>query len=839
MTGEKPTRTGSDVLIHAGVLLTSFAVLGLELALMRTLSISHWHHFAAMIISVALLGFGVSGTFLTLFRRRLLARPRESLAAFALALAAFVPLSFQIAQQVRFNPLELGYGSQYVQLVKIYALYLVPFFLGGCVIGLALSEPGAKVASRYAANLFGTGLGAAGIILLMYVTDLSGVLWVVTGAAALAAALFACAARSRVVMFLTALGFVSLAVAAATFHFEPTISDFTRLSFFRDLIAQDQAEVVAQRWGPLGRLDVIDSPAIHEAPPDASIDAGRTLPPQRLILVDADGGLTVDRTGGDLSRVAYLDDTTSALAYHLLKKARVALVGAGGGEPLLLARLHEAASVTGIEPDRNVIDLMRGPLAEFSDGIYDAPGVHIVCTEGRAFFETTDERFDLVVVPVTESFSPEAAGAHALNESYRYTVEAVTTYLDHLEEGGILSMTCGLHLRSAPFEAQGFTFTRAEGTVGVRLLSTVAAALRQTRWDPAPHVVAVRTALAMTVLVKNEAFGPDEIARVREFAERRGFALVYHPGIGREDANRNAVLPSPVYYDAAQRVLLGRGASAGSFDTTPVTDDRPYFFDFFRWEMLGPMLESGTSDWLLVVDWGYLALVVTLVQAATLSAVLILVPLFFVRRRQRDAPTSPGPHAARVLAYFLCLGLAFMFLEMTYIQRMVRFLWHPVLSAAVVVTGFLVFAGAGSAVSGVVRMRERSKVLVAVVGICAAAVLEHVLMPTVFSGVQRASFGVRAGVVLCAIAPLAFFMGVPFPTALQSLARTRRHLVPWAWGVNGFASVVATVLATMLSMTWGFGGVTWLALGCYASAGLLSMGLFPREWSDERETSGG
>ena len=759
------------MLVHLGVLLTSFVVLGFELALMRTLSIRHWHHFAAMIISVALLGFGASGTFLTIFRRWALRRPREWMASLALALAVLLPICFHGAQKVPFNPLELGWGgAEYLDLLKTCLWVLVPFFLGACVIGLALAEPGARIASRYAVNLVGTGLGALGVVLLMHVADLATLLWTLTGIAAAAAALFACAQKNRAVVLGVILGVVGLSISWSVTDLEVTVSQYKKLGLIRDLEAQGDAERIAERWGPLGWIEVIASDSLHAAPADAALDAERVLPLQRLIVVDGDDTMTVNRFDGDLSRFAYLDRTTSALAYRLLEKPVVALVGAGGGEQVLLAKRHDARRVTATQLDANVIELMRGPLREFSGNVYDLPDVRIVCSEGRAFFETTDERFDLIMLPIVESFNPAAAGAHALSEHYAYTAEAFTTYFNRLTDDGILSITCGLSRRQIPFEDKGGTRTHQAGTIGVKLFATVARAWEAIGWDPAPHVVAVRTAWAMTVLVKRSAFTPEEQNRVRAFADERGFDLVVLPDMKRTEANRNAVLSSGAIYHDAARHLLGRRADSVSFgdslDIRPTTDSRPYFFDFFRWKLLGPFLDSPEGDRALLVDWGYVALIATLLQAGALSVVLILVPLFFVRRKKRDVSTPRGPHAAAVLGYFLCLGLAFMFLEMTYIQRMIRFLWHPVYSVAVVLTGFLVFAGVGSTASGKIRGRDRSKIVLAVIGICAVAVLEHFLLPPIFSGVRRASFVVRACVALAAIAPLAFCMGVPFPTGL-------------------------------------------------------------------------
>jgi len=834
------------MLLYLGVLLTSSVVLGLELVLMRGLSISHWHHFAYMIISVALLGFGVSGSFLTIARGVVLRRPRLWMAVFTLLLAGSVPACFHFAQRVPFNVLELGWNRrQYLYLLENYLLYLVPFFFGACAIGLALAEKGARIGSRYAANLLGTGLGAIGVVLLMNVFALPALMRMLAGLAGLAAILFAVSARSRPGTVCVAAGVLAVSLASILCGFDLRISEFKTLSYYRRLETQGEARRIESRSGPLGRIDVIESPHIHETPPGLSLDFTGELPPQRLILIDAEATTAVSHIDDNLSHAAFLDYTTEALPYHLLKNPRVAVVGPGGGGPLLLARLHEAEAVTAIELDPNIIELMRGPLRAFSGGIYDAPGVRVVSAEGRSFFETTHERFDLIDLALVDSFAASAAGTNALDENYLYTVEAIKTYLSRLTEHGILSVTRWIRPRPVPVRRPADPPDRMEATDAVKFLAGIAQAMRELGYDPSRQVVAIRSWATATVLGKREPFTPGELAHVRAFAEARGFDLVWLSDIRDEEVNRYAVQKEPVCYRAARELLAGdaeRYIRKHPFNVEPATDGRPYFFNFFRWNLLIPLFHSAGTDWVPFVDWGYVAVLATLVQAILLSVLLIVVPLLFVRRGGGSQPggSRPGgtqPGAAVVLGYFLSLGVAFMFLEMTYIQRMIRFLWHPVYSVAVVVTGFLVFAGLGSAAAERMRLSPLRKVVLAVAGICLIATGEQFLLPVMLAGAAEASFLVRAAAAAAAIAPLAFFMGIPFPTALTAISARRPSLVPWAWGVNGCASVVATVLATVLAVSWGFDPVTWTALGAYVLAALLARRLEPGASDDTLDAS--
>ncbi len=84
---------------------------------------------------------------------------------------------------------------------------------------------------------------------------------------------------------------------------------------------------------------------------------------------------------------------------------------------------------------------------------------------------------------------------------------------------------------------------------------------------------------------------------------------------------------------------------------------------------------------------------------------------------------------------------------------------------------------------------------------------------------------VKLAEAVALMAPLAFVMGVPFPLGLTTVQAARPGLVPWAWGVNGFASVTATSLAVMIAMSFGLSRVVWTAAALYAAVALLQRAL--------------
>ncbi len=289
------------------------------------------------------------------------------------------------------------------------------------------------------------------------------------------------------------------------------------------------------------------------------------------------------------------------------------------------------------------------------------------------------------------------------------------------------------------------------------------------------------------------------------------------------DANRHNLLDQPYLFDGAT-ALSGQGAAdfleRYKFQIEPAKDDKPYFFHFFKWRALPEMLSLRKRGGAGLIEWGYLVLVATLIQAVLAGAALILFPLWIVKRRwPRGAGTQMG-------GYFFILGLAFLFVEMAFIQKFILFLGHPLYSVAVVLSGFLVFAGLGSGYSQILvgRYRDRRLFLVAyaVAGIVSVALVYLFLLPELFDRLIGQRDAIKIPIALLMIAPMAFCMGMPFPSGLGQVSRKAPDFIPSAWGINGYASVVSASLGTLLAIEFGFTAVILLALALYVSAAVVA-----------------
>ena len=499
----------------------------------------------------------------------------------------------------------------------------------------------------------------------------------------------------------------------------------------------------------------------------------------------------------------------------------------------MLALLHGAATIDAVELNPQLVRLVAERFSAFAGHLYERPGVRVHVAEARSFVAGGRNRYDVIQIPLLDSFAAAAAGTHSLSESYVYTIEAFEQYLDRLRPGGYLAITRWLKL--PPRDS-------------LRLFATAVSALeRRGIGEPGRHLALVRSWNTATLLVKNGRLSDQDTARVRRFADERAFDLAFLPGMARAEANRFNILDQADFFDGAV-ALLGPERDAFlrdyKFDIAPTTDNRPYFFDFFKWRALPELLERRALGGAALLDWGYLVLAATLIQAAALALLLILAPLLWLGRERRE-PAAADLARWRVALYFLAIGLAFLFIEIASIQRFVLFLGHPVYAIPVVLCGFLFFAGLGSGIvptltARLEALRARSPqrpsigaadrllrcflhvrhpaLALAVAGIGTAALMHLVLALPLFRWLMPLPDALKIAVSLALIAPLAFFMGMPFPLALARVAATRAALVPWAWGINGCASVLSAVLAILLAMSLGFSAVVVIAIALYVVA---------------------
>jgi hypothetical protein len=791
---------GPDRWLAGSVFLLSAVGLAYEIALTRILSMAQWSHCAYMAISVAMLGFGAAGTAVALVRHRIREREREVFPWVVAAVGPGVSGSYALSQAIPFEAFELV--SQPVQSAYLGGLYLVlavPFFLVSAAVALAFLVRPDRVGRVYFAGMTGSGFGAAGVVSLLYVLPAARVPLLLS-LLPLGLLPFLCCGR-RVRGWCVGGG---LAILCTVLGCVPVrVSSYKGLSY---ALQYPDAEVVAHAYSPLSDITAVASSRIRETPGQISnypMETLGPLPPQIGLFFDGAGPSVVNRFAGSFTEVSFLDYVTAALPYRLLESPRTLVIGGGGGSDVLMALMHGADGLTVVEVDPRVFAVVNDELGSFSGALYRRSDVTSVVADGRQYLAATEESYDLVHVALLDSFNATAAGVHALGESYLYTVEAFEAVLNRLSPGGLVAVT--RWLTHPPRDA-------------VKLLATLVAACEAAGLDPGGRLAFIRSWNTGTLLMAREPWSEEQRAAIRAFCQERRFDLCYLPGLEPEEANRYTMLDEPYYYLAARSLLSSERDQYfrdSLFHVRPATDDKPHFFRFFKWAALPRLVRGMGTEWVPFVEWGYLALALTLAQALVLSVALILLPLVFTRSRPLGNSSSRA-----ALRYFGLIGLGYMCLEIAFIQKFMLLLAYPVLAVGVVLSAFLLFSGCGSFVCDWAQASGRPLVRFALGWVGGLAVAYLFLLPWLFEVAAGCSLGLRVALSLALLGPLAFCMGFPFPYGLQKVADRMPGLIPWAWGVNGCASVVGAVLATWMAVHVGFSGVIVLALLLYAAAGM-------------------
>jgi len=788
------------------IALISAAVLGYEILLMALFSLIQWHHFAYMVVSIALLGFGVSGSFLVLTR----ALFENNFRNFAVIQACLFGLSsllcYSLAQRLSFNPEELIWDSNHwLRLALVMLLLALPFFFAANLVGLALMRFKHSLARIYAADLLGAGIGATAIIAILFLVPPAIALRLISFLGFVAAAVLWVECRGRLRGIIIGLPIVMLCLYSLPDTWtEPLISPYKGLN---QLLRVPGTRLVAERFSPLGMINVVESEAIPlRHAPGLSLNSETEPPAQLGLFINADGPSAITRYSGDRADLAYLDDLTSALPYHLQTSKKVLILGAGGGAGILQALYHDAGSIDAVEINPQVVQLVRDRFGKFSGGIIDHARVNVQIAEARGFMQRATSLYNLIQFPILDSLANAAAGVHGLNENYLYTVEALNQAIKRLDDQGYIGLTRGIRL--PPRDS-------------LKLFASAIEALETSGAKNVRHRLAlIRGWQTSTLLIKNGELSIADINTIKEFCRQRSFDLAYYPDMPENEANRYNQLEASYFY-AGTQALLGKQRDQFlhdyKFNLEPATDDRPFHFHFVKWSSLPELLKLRHRGGGALLETGYLTLVVALGLALLFSMLLILLPLFFIRR---DTSRIAYYSSTRVLSYFFALGLGFLLLEIAFLQKFILLLHHPIYAASVVLGSFLIAAGAGSAYSQrfvglpvTKRVTTAAVAIIVILGLAYLALLGPLIQ---YAGSWHLVAKILLSIVL--IAPLGFCMGMPFPMGLSALSISSPSMTAWAWGINGCASVISAILATLLAIHFGFNVVILLALTCYFAA---------------------
>jgi hypothetical protein len=450
--------------------------------------------------------------------------------------------------------------------------------------------------------------------------------------------------------------------------------------------------------------------------------------------------------------------------------------------------------VNGVEPHPLVVDQLTTRYgASLSDG-----RLSLATTDSRFYVRHGDSTYDLILFPVQGNFGGDV-GLQALRENYLLTRESFRELWRSLDEDGILSFS--VYIDRPPRR-------------GLKLLALLVETMKEAGIEfPSRHVAALRNWDMLTLAASPSPLGEPVRQALARAARRGGFDRTWIPGIGPAETDHNHVMEGDLLRTGMRLILEGKGESfieSYPFSIRPPSDDRPYFHQFLRWDHVTDAKRLMGEGAVAFVELGSLLVGITALLLASAAFILILLPLFKMNR-------APGRYGMMVFILFAAFGTGFMFLEIMFIQRLTLYWGHPIYSAAGVISALLCGMGIGSLTAQ--RMRDTSFILpAALAAVCAVVTASLAFLPILFDATLAFPGPAKSFIGLVALALPAFFLGMPFPLALRRLDRDFPTLTPWAWGINGFFSVLAAPLAAILAMHVGFTMVGWCAALAYLAA---------------------
>jgi hypothetical protein len=796
---------------YLGLFVIALATVMYEIVLTRIFSVTMWYHFAFVAISVAMFGM-TAGALLIYLRPAVFTQERvhEHLTWGAVLFAVTAVLSFLVGLFVPFDG-DLSVGG-ILWAVLGYGIIATPFVFSGISVALALTKFPKRVGTLYAFDLVGAAMGCLVVIVTLNVTDGPTAVLVIGGLAGLAGVLFAIRATPRLRHVAIGVTLLLAAVAGLEAVLVRAQSPLLRLQWVKGNM---EARPLYEKWNSYSRITVYGDPTQASYPAGWGLSAAYRPDHgirQLSLLLDAAAGTVVTGFDGDPANLEHLKFDVTNLGHYVRRNGRVLVVGVGGGRDVLSAVLFGQRSVLGVEINQAIVETVNGRFGEFTGHLDRLPQVQFVNDEARSYIARQQERFDMIQISLIDTWAATAAGGFVLTENSLYTAEAWTLFLDRLTPSGVLAVS-RYHFRSRPDETY-------------RLTSLANAALtRSGIKDPRRHIVIVKQMAPAgpvpvgiaTMLVSRSPFSDEDIATVEGVTRRMKFEVVLSP---RQAADSTFA-------------TLASGADLHEFLTQfPVniaapTDDSPFFFHTLRLNHVFNRARSG-QEFDNINMKAVSVLGTLLVAVMLLTGLCVLVPLVLTTDRTVLRGSAP------LLVFFGSIGLGFMFVEISQMQRLIILLGHPTYSLSVVLFSLLVSSGVGSyltravPVGGAVGPPARMLLV-----LLAVLVVFGFVSPGIVRSYEGAVTWARILLVVGMLAPVGLFMGMAFPLGMRLASGRAQALTPWLWGINGAASVCASVLAVVIALYASISAAFWTGAGCYAVA------LLAFVWASARDEGAG
>jgi predicted membrane-bound spermidine synthase len=782
----------------------SISVLLFELALTRIFSIVLWYDYAFMAISVAFFGLGIGSLLIHILKNKI---KREKLASKILQTTIIFAVSVPIFILV------IGHIIP-PNIYFIYLFYLassIPFFFAGISMSLIYFAMPREVSKLYFIDLVGAASATLMLDPLMQRLGAESVLLsaalLVLGPSLIAALLLSTSSQKKNVSDKPVIenkiklyGIIVLAAATVLLAANSdsniiAIKPGENKGLHYQLSKPSEFEHLLTQWNSFSRIDVTRQ--IHHNDSDND-NTGRSRA-LAAIAIDADADTPVFKWNGSSTDLLWMKKYMDYLPFEISNDVNNTLIiGSGGGEDVLIALAGGSKKVTAVEINPLIISTAK-QFGNSTGNLYERNEVDLFVDDGRRFISSSSSKYDMIVIKLVDSWAAQLAGGYALSENYLYTVEAFREYLHHLDEdnGMLVMVRWNFELpRLMPLIAESLRQEKKEGSK-----EDISQQILVVEDRPGLYFTSnnQQTIYPVVLIIKNNPFTDSEINLAKERIANNNAKVIAMPD-GYIEPPYDRLLSDKNYYHSQQ---LQENDRKTSLELKPPTDDSPFYF----------AREQIPNQMILLLE-----------TVLGVSAVLALLLIFYSRRNKIQIVTSSRSSWFHMI-FVLFIGLGFMFLEITFIQKFLLLLGTPIMALTVILFSILLSSGIGSYLSGRLFRKNPYKAVVISIPLLVGIVLTYygLLQEIIYSGITL-QLPQRIALTFALISPAGLLMGFQFPSIIRTASMYSvkdNHTdgdITLLWGINVIASVIATVLTAISSMVIGFNGNLLIGAGLYVGA---------------------
>jgi len=813
---------------YAGLFTLTLSSLMYETLLTRIFSVTMWYHFAFMAISVAMFGMTFGAIIVYIFPSKFeKQKTHEQMAGSSLGFAIFGAIGLLTHLAVPISVAgESGFNFSIITVYSIFLTYIalsIPFVFSGICVCLALTRFPGQVGKLYAFDLIGGATGCLLIVQTLKVMSAQGAVFTACAGGAVSSVFFSldydgdCGNVKRVRKMQVVSGVLAiLLIAVVLWDAKYSIKGEPaplRLQWVKGKI-EDPA--LYERWNTFSRVRVEGNPDTPSKPFGWGLST--TYPSERLVKqlmmnIDATAATPLIHFTGNFNDVDFLKFDVTNIAHFIRKPANVLVIGAGGGRDILSALTFGQKSVTGVEINEEVLRAVRERFGDFTGHIDRRKEVRLVNDEARSYLARSNQRFGIIQLSLVDTWAATASGAYVLSENSLYTVEAWKVFLRKLVRGGILSVSRWYYIKR-PAEMYRIT------SLAVKVLRDMG--IR----SPRNHIMIIRAPSKGgegspdgigTLLLSPSPFTEEDVSAIEKKTLELKFGVVLTP--------RFAVDPVFESLTSTDEQEFVNAVSDFPLNIAPPADDRPFFFHMLRFRDIFEK-EKKEQGAMTVNQNAVQILGILLFVVVSLSLLCIMLPLFIAMKKKGEN-INPGRQICRQISrqisslslYFAAIGLGYMMIEISQMQKLMVILGHPVYGLVVVLFIFLLSSGAGSYFSERMKLFQNFRwSLTALMTLVVILGATGIFMTKILQAGEGAQNWVRIGLSASILIPAGFLMGMPFPLGMKKALGITTDYAPYLWGINGAMSVCAGVISVAISLFAGISISYWTGVACYVVA---------------------